>query len=81
MPGDCILAFKRFWDTLPADKKILVSCDTGQTAAYVVAYLQILGYDVYNLGYGANSYMNSVLTEKGWNGFSSKETQNYPVVE
>lgn len=67
--------------TFPTNKKILVSCDTGQTAAYVVAYLQILGYDVYNLGYGANSYMNSVLTEKGWNGFSSKEIQNYTVVE
>ncbi|WP_372744831.1 rhodanese-like domain-containing protein [Lutibacter sp.] len=67
--------------TLPVDKKILVSCDTGQSAAYAIAYLQVLGYDVYNLGYGANSYMNSTLNEKGWNGFSSKEIQKFPVVE
>ncbi len=67
--------------TLPTSKKVLVSCDTGQSAAYTVAYLQLLGYDVYNLGYGANSYMNTKLIEKGWNGFSSKETNNYPVVE
>lgn len=67
--------------TLPIDKKILVSCETGQSAAYAVAYLQILGYDAYNLGYGANSYMNTNLNSKGWNGFSAKEINNYPVVE
>ena len=40
-----------------------------------------LGYDAYNLGYGANSYMNANLNSKGWNGFSAKEINNYPVVE
>lgn len=67
--------------TLPTDKKILVSCETGQSAAYTIAYLQVLGYDTYNLAYGANSYMNTALNSKGWNGFSAKETHNYPVVE
>jgi rhodanese-related sulfurtransferase len=67
--------------TLPTDKKILVNCDTGLTSAYVVAYLQILGYDVYNLSYGANSYMNSTLVKNDWNGWSAKEIQNFPVVE
>ena len=67
--------------TIPADKKVLINCETGQSAAYAVAYLQILGYDVYNLGYGANSYMNTNLNSKGWNGFSAKEIHNYPVVE
>jgi rhodanese-related sulfurtransferase len=67
--------------SLPTDKKVLVNCLTGQNAAYTVAYLHVLGYDVANLGYGSNSYMNTVLTEKGWEGFSSVETQNYPVVE
>ena len=54
---------------------------TGQSAAYIVAYLNILGYDVANLAYGANSYMNEQLIEKGWNGFSEKEIKNFPVVE
>ena len=67
--------------TLPTNKKILVSCDTGQSAAYVVAYLNILGYNASNLAYGANGYMNSTLVEKGWNGFSTKEIKNYPIVE
>ncbi|NLP58218.1 rhodanese-like domain-containing protein [Lutibacter sp. B1] len=67
--------------TLPADKNIVVNCTTGQSAAYVVAYLNVLGYNVSNLAYGSNSYMNSVLTEKGWDGFSTDEIKNYPVIE
>ncbi len=59
----------------------MVSCETGQSAAYAIAYLQVLGYDTYNLAYGANGYMNTTLNSKGWNGFSAKETHNYPVVE
>ena len=67
--------------TLPSDKNILVNCNTGQSAAYVVAYLQVLGYDVSNLGYGSNSFMNKILVEKGWDGFSTKEIKNFPIVE
>ncbi len=67
--------------TIPTNKNVLVSCTTGQKAAYVVAYLHILGYDVSNLAYGANSYMNTILVEKDWNGFTKKEIKNYPVIE
>jgi rhodanese-related sulfurtransferase len=67
--------------TLPTDKKILVNCDTGLSSAYVVAYLQVLGYDVYNLAYGSNSYMNSILVKNNWNGWSAEEIKNYQVVE
>ncbi len=67
--------------TIPTDKKVLINCNTGQSAAYVVAYLHILGYDVSNLGYGSNSFMNKILVEKGWDGFSAKEIKNFPIVE
>ena len=67
--------------TLPTDKNILVNCSTGQSAAYAVAYLHVLGYNVFNLAYGSNSYINSVLVEKDMNGFSDKEIQNYPLSE
>jgi rhodanese-related sulfurtransferase len=67
--------------TIPNNKKVLLNCDTGISAAYAVAYLQVLGYDVYNLAYGDNSYMNSTLVEKNWNGWTTKEIKNYPVVE
>ena len=67
--------------TLPTDKKIVVNCLTGQNAAYVVAYLNVLGYDVSNFAYGSNAVMNSVLVEKGWNGFTKSEIKGYPIVE
>jgi rhodanese-related sulfurtransferase len=67
--------------TLPTNKKIVVNCDTGLTSAYVIAYLQILGYDVYNLAYGSNSYMNSTLVKNNWNPWSASEIHNFPVVE
>jgi len=67
--------------TLPADKNILVNCTTGQSAAYAVAYLHVLGYNVSNLAYGSNSYMNTALITKNLNGFSDKEIQNYPLSE
>ncbi len=67
--------------TLPADKKIAVYCATGQNAAYAVAYLNVLGYDVGNIGYGANSFMNKTLKEKDWNAFTKKQINMYPVIE
>ncbi len=56
-------------------------CSTGLSAAYVVAYLNLIGYDAGNLAYGANSFMNKTLKEKDWNGFSKKEVNMYPVIE
>ena len=66
---------------LPTDKKIIIYSNTGQHAAYAMALLKVLGYDVVNLAYGANSFMNSTLKEKGWDAFTVEEINNYPVVE
>ncbi len=67
--------------TLPTDKKVVVCGSTGQETAYVVAYLNLLGYDGGNVAYGANSFMNSELNSKNWEGFSKKEINIFPVVE
>jgi len=67
--------------TLPTNKKIVVYDNTGQVAAHVVAYLHLLGYDVANLAYGNNSFMNKEMVKKGWDGFSAKEIGMNPVVE
>jgi len=68
--------------TIPTDKKVVVYCYTGQQAAYVVAYLRILGYDAYSVLYGANGFMNSKMNEGGAIGhaFTSTEVKNYPLV-
>ncbi len=67
--------------TLPINEKVVVYEETGQKAAYVVAYLNVLGYDAGNLAYGANSFMNSVLKEKGWDAFTKKEINMFPIIE
>ena len=67
--------------TLPADKQVLVYETTGQKAAYVIAYLNVLGYKTGNLAYGQNSFMNDVLKDKGWDAFTKKEINMFPVIE
>ncbi len=67
--------------TLPTDKKIVVNGTTGQETAYVVAYLDVLGYDASNIAYGSNSYMHKTLKDNGWGAFTKKEVNMYPVVE
>ncbi len=71
-----------FLKTLPSDKPILVYCFTGQHAAYVVAYLRILGYDAYSLAYGANSFMHKKMkSEIGHDFDASSHIKNYELVE
>ncbi|KGL62355.1 rhodanese-like domain-containing protein [Polaribacter sp. Hel1_85] len=67
--------------TLPTDEKIVIYEATGQKAAYIVAYLNVLGYNTGNLAYGENSFMNKVLKEKGRDAFTKKEINMFPVVE
>lgn len=68
-------------NTLPTDKTIVVYGETGQETAYLVAYLDILGYDAANLAYGANSFMHKTLKDNDGAAFSKKEVNMYPVIE
>lgn len=67
--------------TLPKDKKIALYTTTGQEAAYLLAYLNVLGYDAGNIAYGENSFMNSSLKKDGRDAFSNKEINMFPVIE
>lgn len=67
--------------TLPTDKKVAIYTSTGQEAAYLVAYLNVLGYDMGNIAYGENGFMNDVLKDKGWDAFTKKEINMFPVIE
>ena len=63
-----------FLNTLPTDKKILVYCFTGQNAAFTVAYLRLLGYNAFTVGFGANSFMHDILVSREhWHGFKAAE--------
>jgi rhodanese-related sulfurtransferase len=67
--------------TIPTDKRVLVYGPTGQETAYVVAYLNILGYDAGNLAYGGNSFMHKSLKDNNWEAFTKKEVNMFPVIE
>ena len=79
-PGASLTASTDLY-TLPTDKKIAVYESTGQRAAYVIAYLNVLGYDTGNIAYGSNSFMNDILDKNDWDAFSKKEINMYPVIE
>lgn len=68
--------------TLPVDKEIVTYCYTGQHAAFVIGYLNLLGYNAKALAYGANGFMNSVLQENGkdWHPWSDKNIHDYDFV-
>ena len=69
-------------NTLPTDKPVVTYCFTGQHAAFVTAYLSILGYDARTISYGANSFMNNMMKtdEEIGHGFSKKASMNYPTI-
>jgi rhodanese-related sulfurtransferase len=59
------------FDSLPADKKIVVYCYSGQTAGQTVAGLRMLGYDAVSLNGGLGVAANKPI---GW------VNKGYPVV-
>ncbi len=67
-------------NTLPTNKTIVPYCFTGQHSAFVTAYLNILGYDVKSLLFGANSFMNGVMKDNEMKHiFSDKQIHDYPM--
>lgn len=63
-------------NTIPSDKKILVYDYTGQTAAFVVAYLRLLGYNAFTLPFGANSFMYNTMVTNNWVAFKKADKVN-----
>jgi len=51
---------------VPPDRPVVVYGWTGQHAAQVAAYLNLLGYDAYNLEFGANGLFHGQLTAHAW---------------
>lgn len=66
--------------TLPADKTIVVYCYTGQTSAFLTAYLRLLGYDAKSLLYGANGMIYDKLGDMGLTTFSDSQIMGYDYV-
>lgn len=67
--------------TLPTNKTIVVYCYTGQTSAFLAAYLRLLGYDAKSLLYGANGMIYDKMVEKGMTTFKASEIMGYDFVQ
>jgi len=66
--------------TLPTDKPVVVYCYSGQTSAFLTAYLRLLGYDCKSLGYGANGMIYDKMVAAGLGVFSDAQIMEYPYV-
>lgn len=69
-------------NTIPSDnKKILVYDYTGQSSAFLVAYLRLLGYNAFTMPLGMNSFMYNTLSIRNKNAFKASERVNdFPMV-
>jgi len=63
--------------TLPAGTPIAVYCYTGQTSAFITAYLRVLGYDAYSVLYGTNSMIYDIMVTNSMTVFSDTQIMGY----
>jgi len=63
--------------TLPTDKPIAVYCFTGQTSAFLTAYLRLLGYDAKSVLYGTNSMIYDKMVTKAMTVFNTAQIKGY----
>jgi rhodanese-related sulfurtransferase len=64
--------------TLPKDKQIAVYCYTGQTSAFLAAYLRVLGYNAKSLLFGTNGMIyDKMVAKTGMTVFSESEIMGY----
>jgi rhodanese-related sulfurtransferase len=66
--------------TLPADKNIAVYCYTGQTSAFLAAYLRLLGYNAQTILYGTNAMIYDKMVEKQMTTWSASQIMGYEYV-
>ncbi|HOW38912.1 MAG TPA: rhodanese-like domain-containing protein [Bacteroidales bacterium] len=63
--------------TLPTDKPVAVYCYTGQTSAFLAAYLRVLGYDAKSVLFGTNGMIYDKMVQKSMTVFKSTEIMGY----
>lgn len=69
--------------TIPNDRPTVIYSFNGQTSAYAVAYLRLLGYDAKSLLYGANSILYDALKNTPAFQpyiFTTDKIKNYPYI-
>lgn len=67
--------------TLPTDKSIAVYCYTGQTSAFLTAYLRLLGYDAKSILFGTNAMIYDDMVAKQMTVWSESQIMGYDYVQ
>ena len=76
-PSETPFLLDTFLATLPTDKPVVVYCYTGQTSAYIVAYLRVLGYDARTLLFGGNSMIHDAMAAANASAWSTGAVMDY----
>ncbi|HRY98386.1 MAG TPA: response regulator, partial [Bacteroidales bacterium] len=66
--------------TLPTDKPVVVYCYTGQTSAFMAAYLRLLGYDAKSLLFGGNGMIYDNMAAAGLTTWKPDQIMGYDYV-
>lgn len=67
--------------TLPAGKPIAVYCYSGQTSAFLAAYLRLLGYDAKSILYGTNGMIYDKMVTAKMAIFNDAQVMGYEYVK
>lgn len=67
------LGLGQMLDNLPTDMPLVVYGWRGMFSSHVVAYLNMLGYEAYNLNFGANTLFHSSLVSHYWSAASMND--------
>ena len=68
--------------TLPVDQPVVLWCFTGHHSSFVTAFLRLLGYQAYNVPYGANAFIHETMksTEGPTRWFTEESSRGFPLV-
>jgi len=67
--------------TLPTNKPVVVYCYTGQTSAFLTAYLRLLGYDAKSLLFGVNGMSYDMMVANSMSIWKASEIMGYDYVQ
>jgi rhodanese-related sulfurtransferase len=67
--------------TIPANQPVVVYCYTGQTSAYLTAYLRLLGYDAKSLLFGVNGMSYDMMVANNMSTWKASEIMGYDFVQ
>lgn len=66
--------------TVPSDRPVVIYCHQGNMSASATAYMRLLGYNVFSMEFGTNSFMYNHHRDKGIrNLFEPDKAIDYPL--